>query len=349
MEMDFQRALAYGIVILLALSVLATGQNLSFVASAEAILQSKSIAGTVPLTDPSSQTWNLAPVVQVPLNPQVTTPPMLTGPSIRSLGVRSVNNGTWIAFLVEWADSTRNVTTFKVEDFRDSVAIQFPLVAQQPFVCMGQLGNTVNVLHWKADWQEDIDTFYHDVKDAYPNLQVDYYPFAAGKPPYSLLPVANMSREFVAGWAAGNPLSNPFKLTPVEDLVAGGFGTLTTEDHQDAIGRGVWQNGIWKVVIARPFATGDSDDAQFAQGITKPVAFAVWDGGNRERDGTKSVSSWLTMSVESTTQTPLWALVALAVMGAVTAMSVLLLYKPSLRTKLREKIRLGGAKNNPTK
>ena len=32
------------------------------------------------------------------------------------------------------------------------------------------------LLHWKADWQRDIDQGRSDLDDAYPNRSVDVYP-----------------------------------------------------------------------------------------------------------------------------------------------------------------------------
>lgn len=281
------------------LSSVLTVYNVPLALSQEAVLQSKRIVGAVPLSDPNATAWTKALPVEVPLSAQTTAFPMLLAPSIKSVTVRAIHNGTWIAFLLEWRDTTRNTSTSRTEDFRDAAAIQFPLSATQPFVCMGQLGNTVNVWHWKGDWQEDIETTFRDVIDTYPNFFVDYYPHAVGGPPYSTVPPANVSRAFIAGWAAGNPLSDPFKLTPIEDLVAGGFGTLTSQPHQDTVGRGVWSRGTWQVVFARPLVTVDENDARFSPGKKKPIAFAVWDGGNREVDGRKSVSSWLVLDVEA--------------------------------------------------
>ncbi len=286
------------LVALFAISVSATLFSISFAVSQEATLESKWIQGPVPIIDPNSPLWKQARAVEVPLSPQVTAAPMLMAPSIRSLTFRSLNNGSWAVFLLEWKDNTKNMSTLKITEFRDAVAMQFPLSSEQPYICMGQLGNTVTILHWKADWQQDMETYYHDVKDAFPNLYVDYYPFAVGKPPYATMPVANISRPYVTGLAAGNPFSNPLRLTPVEETISGGFGTLTSQTQQDTTGRGMWEGGAWRTVLARPMTTADPNDAVLAPGKTKPVAFAVWDGGNREVGGKKSVSSWLVLSFE---------------------------------------------------
>lgn len=86
--------------------------------------------------------------------------------------------------------------------------------------------------------------------------------------------------------------------SPVEDLVAEGYGTLTTKPAQHVGGRGVWSGGRWKVVFSRPLRTTDDEGAQFAPGNVVPVAIAVWDGGHSEGDGQKSVSTWHALRVE---------------------------------------------------
>jgi len=285
-------------VIATSLSVL----RIPLVASQETLLHSHKVEGELPITNPLSDVWWNTVPLQVPLSAQTTTPPKLLEISIRTVTVRSINNGTWIMFLLEWTDATQNNSTVRTEDFRDAAAIQLTPSQTPPYVCMGQQDVVVNILHWKADWQADIDTTFRDVEQVYPNFWVDLYPHAIGGPPYTIptsFPpeVRNLT---LTGWAAGNPLSNPLKVTPVEDLIAGGFGTLTTETQQDALGRGVWKDGAWHVVFARPLQTGDPVDAQLSPGDQRPIAFAIWDGANQEVDGRKSISAWLTVSVDET-------------------------------------------------
>ncbi len=76
----------------------------------------------------------------------------------------------------------------------------------------------------------------------------------------------------------------------VQNLFADGFGTLTLAPVQDVSGRGNYANGAWTVVFSRPSKAAASDEAQF-DGIDQiPVAVAVWNGSNHERDGFKAVT-----------------------------------------------------------
>lgn len=85
---------------------------------------------------------------------------------------------------------------------------------------------------------------------------------------------------------------------PVEDLIAEGFGTLTLQDSQDVMGKGVWSSSRWRVVLYRHMTTKDKEDAMFKKGMTMPIAFAVWDGNNLEKDGQKSITTWHELKIE---------------------------------------------------
>ncbi len=83
------------------------------------------------------------------------------------------------------------------------------------------------------------------------------------------------------------------------DMTAKGFGTLKAQDDQDVKAKGVYQNGIWKVVFTRPVETANKDlDAQFKPGDFVNIAFAAWDGKKeasgdlKEKGSQKAISSW---------------------------------------------------------
>jgi len=75
-----------------------------------------------------------------------------------------------------------------------------------------------------------------------------------------------------------------------ESLVAAGFGSLTPASVQDVRATGVRTPRGWEVVITRPLRT-TSEDSVRLDGVREiPVAFAVWNGSNQERDGFKAVT-----------------------------------------------------------
>ena len=80
-------------------------------------------------------------------------------------------------------------------------------------------------------------------------------------------------------------------LSPVEDLNAEGFSTLTHQDEQNVSGKGLRTDSSWQVVFKRNLANHDEQDVQFA-GST-PMAVAIWNGGNRETNGQKGLAGWI--------------------------------------------------------
>jgi hypothetical protein len=146
------------------------------------------------------------------------------------------------------------------------------------FFCMGQADSHVNIWQWKADWQADIDRAYAGVAAANPDMHVDYYPQPDD-------PAFNPAR------AVGNPLATLERSTPIENLVAGGAGTLTTSDIQTVQGRGEWRDGRWRVLFVRRLSESGDGQAKFASGEGNDAAFAVWNGSAGDRDGQKSFLS----------------------------------------------------------
>lgn len=259
-------------------------------------LLSTYVEGVIPL-DPSAQLWAKAPSVEVPLLPQVIARPFNLTPSIPSLSVRSVHNGVQIAFLLTWKDATKDAI-MRTDTFRDAVAVMVP-VKEKTAITMGMPGGRVLILHWKADWQEDMDKAFVDIATLYPNFWIDWYPFVPSEHPYDIRSWTNPeARRYLTGWVLGNPRSQPEKRTPVEEQVAEGFGTLTTNWKQSTDGRGVYQEGTWKVVITRPFVVGDPNDPVWGPGKQTAVAFAAWDGGKGEIGSRKGFSDWVTLEIE---------------------------------------------------
>ena len=57
--------------------------------------------------------------------------------------------------------------------------------------------------------------------------------------------------------------------------------------------RGVWKAGRWNVVLIRPLtAKGSAIPVPLKPGARASLAFAVWDGGQRDRDGMKLITIW---------------------------------------------------------
>lgn len=234
--------------------------------------------------DPTDNLWADATVVAIPVRTlwsRDNAPDWVL--------VRALTNGRDIAFSVEWEDPIVNESVLRPQDFRDGVAIQFPMKppadpAAEPFYGMGEGARPVNIWHWKADWQVDLGGFA-DVGTEYPGLVSEYYPLDTTE-----------RRTYSTGWASGNLMSSRDRTTAVEDLNATGQGSLTAQPagDQNVEGRGVWAYGAWRVVFRRSRISKGKFDVQFPKdlGESLRMAVAVWDGAQGDRDGQKIVSEW---------------------------------------------------------
>lgn len=297
--MNRRKVLSFGLVLTAAL--LLTLLKVPLASSQGVTLVAAQVTGDLPVNDPNAEMWQSATALQVPLSAQTVTKPVLRETKVKSISVRALHNDKQIALLVEWDDDTKNDSMVRVQDFRDAVALQFPQVQGQPFFCMGMQGGNVNIWHWKADWQADIAA-WQDMESQYPNMNVDQYPFAQGERPS---PADYQDANYLPAMASNNLFAMP-RVSPVEDLVAGGFGTLTSEGPagQNVQGYGVWEKDRWRVIFSRDLTSKEADDVSFAPGQVYSVAFAAWDGANGERNGMKSTSQWTSLQLEGAAVAP---------------------------------------------
>ena len=230
-------------------------------------IRSFSVQGEVPKTADDT-VWQAASSITIPLSGQVITRPVWPEPTVRALTVRSVHNGTDIAFLLEWQDNTKN-DRLTPGTFRDGVAIGFPLGDAPAFFCMGQLDHYINIWHWKADWQSDIDRR-----------------------------AARAPEKKEGGVRTFEVI--PRRVSSVEDLIGGGFSTLTTKDKQGRVqGQGFWKDGVWHVMMRRPLLSEEQEnEATLVPGRIQTVSFSVWNGENKERNGQKAVAPWFQLRID---------------------------------------------------
>ncbi len=218
------------------------------------------ISSRIPM-DPNDPFWADSGRFQkktIELGPQMITNPKWPDPSTKAVNISAVQNDSEIAILLEWNDTTMENKIEVSATHTDQAAIMFPLHPgkEVPLITMGSENEIVNIWQWRAIWEA------------------------------SLLPE---SRGRYRGPKIATP--NNIRRSSVEDLTAAGFSTLTTQDEQDVLGRGAWQNKTWRVVFKRTLVNSDNADIQFRYPIV--MAIAVWNGGNRERNGQKGISNWI--------------------------------------------------------
>jgi mono/diheme cytochrome c family protein len=252
------------------------------------------VAGPLPDAIPESA-WLDAPPVAV-----VLTPLWWRDYPEPDLQVQALHDGQTIAVRLSWHDQTRNDQTVRIQDFEDMAALQLFKGGREPFLGMGLADKSVDVWLWRASWQGN-PASYADVDTAYPNMGVDLYPFEkAGKGPRRHAPDLQ-PRAYVTANAAGNLRSDPTAPFTANSLQAKGPGTLTMRPRLSQLvsAAGTWNDGRWTVVLRRSLETKDPDSGiTLAAGDKVSIAFAIWDGAARDRNGQKLVSIWHDLELE---------------------------------------------------
>ena len=132
----------------------------------------------------------------------------------------------------------------------------------------------MNILQWRADWQYEVANGDVKVRKLFPNMVNDAETQAVYK--------GQDQEIYSPAKVVGNMMAQG-KGSPVMDLMAEGYGSLTPKPVQAASGRGAWSKGVWKVVICRPFANqADPNLAPLSPGKASTIAFAR-NGGKGER------------------------------------------------------------------
>ena len=203
---------------------------------------------------------------------------------------------------------------------------------EEPPFTMGGDGERVNIWQWKATWNKEgagKGDSMQDLEDEYKFMVMgsgSYYMYEPSGKLKGIGPqaksgskrgsfsgdtrgagnIAKRSSNIYFGMGKNEGVFNPgratknilsdagMRISAVEDLNAEGFSTLTTQAHQDVQGEGNWRNNRWSVVYKRALSTSDTNDTQF-KGSKTPMAIAIWNGQNKERNGQKAVTQWNTL------------------------------------------------------
>jgi hypothetical protein len=255
----------------------------------------------LPGLDSSAAAWRQAPVMTVALTPQDLVEPKLAIPGVASVAVQALHDGRELALRLRWTDATRDVLGGPGR-FSDAAAIELPMGdADPPDPAMGSHGKAVQIVYWKAAWQETGDP----VAALRPRMHVDHYPFEAAAPEHR----ATLARLYAPARGAHNPgLTRP-EGSPVQDLFAEGAGTLTAAGSGASAGRSTgradWREGAWTLVLVRPLAPASepgtsAPQARLAPGQRASAAFAIWDGSAGHVGAKKMRSVWVPLHLEVT-------------------------------------------------
>lgn len=214
------------------------------------------------------------PIVVSPLWWRSYTPP--------DLRVQALHDGQSLAIRLTWRDATRNDLVERPEDFEDMGAVQLFQGEVEPFLGMGADASKIDLWLWRATWQRPVSEA---------NSILDFYPFDERK---------TGGRDYLTAAAAGNLNANPERAQSASSLAAKGFGSTTfrPKASQRVTARSEWKDGQWTVVLRRPLQVGAEDGQKLIPGESYSVAFAVWDGAARDRNGQKLISIWHDLKLE---------------------------------------------------
>ncbi len=294
-------------------------------ASAQAAQKASLLARSVERVpdDPQDPLWQQSDVLLVPLAPQAVVKPRLLEAGVKAITARALYDAESIALNLTWRDTSLDALMGSVGMYRDAVAVQFPAepAGGIPYFGMGEPNKPVTIYQWKADWQLAREG---DVDERFPQMAVDWYPYS-GRAPGEIAEPADYAgnggeRAFLTSWHVGNSLGDRElqERTSIEKFEAEGFGTLTAlpADRQDALGKAVWKDGAWSLLLTIPRA---QDRFVFEPGMTVPVAFAAWEGARRERGGEKAISTWYFLSLEKRIGTVAFLSPVLVLLAALAA------------------------------
>lgn len=241
--------------------------------------------------DPLAECWAKAKGTFIPL-----TPLWWRDDRIEGFYLKALYDGERIAFYLTWEDPTLDDNVANVHAFSDGAAIQFSEEKDPPFFGMGDVKHPVVIWHWKSAW-EKMGNERPDIETEYPHAAVDWYAsqknYEQGSPfEVKASETVLHDPQYLTGWGAGNPLSDPSKEESVEEATAEGLGTYQTQISQgDKVeAKGIWQDGKWHVVFVKP--------RQFKMDNSIRIAFALWDGSRGDRNGQKMISIWNELVLE---------------------------------------------------
>jgi mono/diheme cytochrome c family protein len=219
------------------------------------------------------------------------------------LAVQALHDDKTLAVRLTWRDATADKHAAQTTAFKDAAALQLYRGDKEPFLGMGARGAAVDVWFWDSDRQDAPAT----VEDVYPNVVVDVFPFneKQAETAEGTRPGAKSAQQpdiSLPARASSNPIVPEVGRTGASHLTAAGPGSVTfrVPTSQLVQARGEWREGRWTVVMTRTLGVASEvEGVSLTPGERVSIAFAVWDGNQRDRDGQKLITIWNDLVLET--------------------------------------------------
>ncbi|MDY0116474.1 MAG: ethylbenzene dehydrogenase-related protein [Sulfurimonadaceae bacterium] len=270
-------------------SLLAASAIATAVCASSAITAVK-VSGNIDQVSYDSTVWKQAKMTKVALYPQTTI--AFNDKKANEINgeakaieaqVGAIYNATQIAFIIKWADGTKNVTYANTTDtYADGFAVQFATDYKDPkklpYIGMGSDGRPVLI---------------HLQKEAYGS----YEPNGKGDVVHQVNP--NQTDLFGKDLKAFNKKVRSLGNNDYEkNFIAEGFRSTTEikDGSSNSYARFNYANRGWTGTLSRPL----KDNYLNLNAAAIPVAFAVWDGEKMGRNGLKYLTGWTAVTLEGT-------------------------------------------------
>ena len=241
------------------------------------------------LLDASSRFWEKADSYSIPISRLWQSDNV----NYQMVDIQAIYNADYVAVKLEWEDRSQDQGLYRVQDFQDGAGIQFSLDGTKGFHGMGSKEHPTDIWFWKAEWQMRVDEkIDSDIALAYANRVTDSN--------VETYPQLMNDIAYLSGRDVGNINSETAKVSPVENVMAIGPQTVTSfpENEQKVMGKGIWDGQKWQVVFVRKLKFDSKQKVNFIKGESIPIAFAIWNGSEKDRNGQKMVSTWYDLELK---------------------------------------------------
>ncbi len=245
--------------------------------------------------DAESPLWELAEALEVPMAGQIIWKPRWLIPSVDTMVVQCLFNDDEIAFKLTYDDRFKDVEHDEGSLLPISDTAYPILQSEDP--------------EFDPHFTLNEYILRDSVAIQFPQNPVEgtekpHFMWGYGNDPVYLLKWNSDAQE------QGN--------NPVFEMNAKGHKKPPKEQEtaSQAVGKGIFTDGQWSVVIKRKLVTEEKSDTQFSTGTFIPVSFQAWDGSNSEIGSRMSLSTWNYLILEGTMPISVYIYTAIFVIAA---------------------------------